>query len=87
MIVPPPPTLPRPQFLRVLATSPPCSPGPTGLRGQIARAKEIKAEFLRQEARKGADARKLGEKAATGVIVSLGILEDHDGGEGEKKKS
>lgn len=41
---------------------------------QIARAKEIKAHFVQTQAREGTDARKAAEKAATGVIVNLGLV-------------
>jgi NADH dehydrogenase (ubiquinone) Fe-S protein 5 len=43
---------------------------------QIARAKEIKTHFVQTQAREGADARKAAEKAATGVIVNLGLVEE-----------
>ncbi|KAL7419108.1 hypothetical protein Q5752_005944 [Cryptotrichosporon argae] len=43
---------------------------------EIARAKEVKAHFLQKQAREGADARKVADKAASGVIVSLGLVED-----------
>lgn len=46
---------------------------------QIARAKEIKSHFLQTQAHEGADARKLAEKAATGVIVSLGLVKEDEG--------
>ncbi|RSH86168.1 uncharacterized protein EHS24_004399 [Apiotrichum porosum] len=43
---------------------------------EIARAKEIKTHFVQTQAREGADARKAAEKAATGVIVNLGLVEE-----------
>jgi NADH dehydrogenase (ubiquinone) Fe-S protein 5 len=45
-------------------------------RTQIARAQEIKSHFIHNMARDGADARKLAEKAATGVIVDLGLVHE-----------
>ncbi|KAL1408909.1 hypothetical protein Q8F55_005723 [Vanrija albida] len=41
---------------------------------EIARAKEIKAHWVQSQVREGADARKAAEKAATGVIVNLGLV-------------
>ncbi|WWD22859.1 hypothetical protein CI109_107354 [Kwoniella shandongensis] len=46
---------------------------------EIARAKEIKSHFIQKELHAGADARKVAEKAATGVIVSLGLVNDEEG--------
>ena len=45
--------------------------GPTE---QIARAKEIKAHFLQKQAVEMKDKRALAEKRASGVIVSLGLV-------------
>ncbi|ODO03227.1 hypothetical protein I350_06072 [Cryptococcus amylolentus CBS 6273] len=45
----------------------------------IARAKEVKAHFIQKELHSGSDARKAAEKAATGVVVSLGLVEGEEG--------
>jgi hypothetical protein len=46
---------------------------------QIARAKEVKSHFLQKTAHEEHDARKAAEKAATGVIVSLGLVKEDEG--------
>ncbi|TYJ55516.1 hypothetical protein B9479_003788 [Cryptococcus floricola] len=46
---------------------------------EIARAKEVKAHFIQKELHSGSDARKAAEKAATGVVVSLGLVEGEEG--------
>jgi len=46
---------------------------------QIARAKEIKAHFLRKQAQETKDKRALAEKRANGVIVSLGLVNADEG--------
>ncbi|KAI9634321.1 uncharacterized protein MKK02DRAFT_17995, partial [Dioszegia hungarica] len=46
---------------------------------EIARAKEIKSHFLQKTAHEGSDARKAAEKAATGSIVSLGLVGEDEG--------
>ncbi|WVN86006.1 uncharacterized protein L203_101164 [Cryptococcus depauperatus CBS 7841] len=43
---------------------------------EIARAKEVRSHFVQKEFSEGQDARKAAEKAATGVIVSLGLVQD-----------
>lgn len=43
---------------------------------QIERAQEIKKTFVQNAAREGTDARKAAEKAASGVIVNLGLVHD-----------
>jgi len=42
---------------------------------QIARAKEIKAVYLQKQAHESKTQREYAEKAATGVIVGLGLVE------------
>lgn len=49
---------------------------------QIARAREVKAHFLQKQAQETKNKREYAEKAATGVIVSLGLVE----GDEEKEK-
>ena len=46
---------------------------------QIARAKEIKSHFVQKTVHETHDARKAAEKAATGVIVSLGLVQEDEG--------
>ncbi|GFZ44799.1 hypothetical protein JCM24511_02525 [Saitozyma sp. JCM 24511] len=46
---------------------------------EIARAKEVKSHFLQKTAHEEHDARKAAEKAATGVIVSLGLVKEDEG--------
>ncbi|KIR26139.1 NADH dehydrogenase (ubiquinone) Fe-S protein 5 [Cryptococcus deuterogattii 99/473] len=43
---------------------------------EIARAKEVKSHFVQKELQESHDSRKAAEKAATGVIVSLGLVEE-----------
>lgn len=43
---------------------------------QIARAKQVKSHFVQKELQESHDSRKAAEKAATGVIVSLGLVEE-----------
>nr|XP_019006274.1 NADH dehydrogenase (ubiquinone) Fe-S protein 5 [Kwoniella mangroviensis CBS 8507]OCF69735.1 NADH dehydrogenase (ubiquinone) Fe-S protein 5 [Kwoniella mangroviensis CBS 8507] len=50
-----------------------------GLTLQIARAKEIKSHFVQTQISQSSDARKAAEKAATGVIVSLGLVKEEEG--------
>ncbi|KAK6904968.1 hypothetical protein V866_004175 [Kwoniella sp. B9012] len=46
---------------------------------EIARAKEIKSHFVQTQISQSSDARKAAEKAATGVIVSLGLVKEEEG--------
>jgi len=50
---------------------------------EIARAKEIKAHFLQKQAQETHDKRALAEKRANGVIVSLGLVNADDSGDGK----
>ena len=43
---------------------------------QIARAKEVKAHFVQKTKHDEHDARKAAEKAATGAIISLGLVNE-----------
>lgn len=43
---------------------------------EIARAKQVKSHFVQKELQESHDSRKAAEKAATGVIVSLGLVEE-----------
>ncbi|ORY22121.1 hypothetical protein BCR39DRAFT_552149 [Naematelia encephala] len=51
---------------------------------EIARAKEIKAHFIEKQIQETHDKRQAAEKAASGVIVSLGLIEDDSGDSGKK---
>ncbi|RXK34969.1 NADH dehydrogenase (ubiquinone) Fe-S protein 5 [Tremella mesenterica] len=48
---------------------------------EIARAKEIKSHFQQKVKHETSDARKAAEKAASGVIVSLGLVKEDEGGQ------
>ena len=50
---------------------------------KVARAKEIKAHFLQKQAAETKDKRALAEKRANGVIVSLGLVNADEGGDGK----
>ncbi|CAD6575744.1 MAG: hypothetical protein TREMPRED_001485 [Tremellales sp. Tagirdzhanova-0007] len=52
---------------------------------EIARAKEIKAHFLRKQAQETHDKRALAEKRANGVIISLGLVNADTDQSGEDK--
>ncbi|WVQ85179.1 hypothetical protein IAT38_007344 [Cryptococcus sp. DSM 104549] len=47
---------------------------------EIARAKEIKAHFVEKEIQENKDHRKAAERAANGVIVSLGLVKEEEDG-------
>jgi NADH dehydrogenase (ubiquinone) Fe-S protein 5 len=44
-------------------------------RRQIARAKEVKAHYLSKQAHESKSQRDYAERAASGVVVSLGLVE------------
>lgn len=79
---PPPPQLltliALPRLVSLLA-SPPAASLRSATLAQIARAKEVKSHFLQKTAHEEHDARKAAEKAATGVIVSLGLVKEDEG--------
>ncbi|KAK1921400.1 hypothetical protein DB88DRAFT_500629 [Papiliotrema laurentii] len=46
---------------------------------EIARAKEIKAHYLQKQAHESKNQREYAEKAATGIVVGLGLVEKEPG--------
>ncbi|OCF44274.1 NADH dehydrogenase (ubiquinone) Fe-S protein 5 [Kwoniella heveanensis CBS 569] len=46
---------------------------------EIARAKEIKAHFIQKQVEESANSRQAAEKAATGAIISLGLVKEEEG--------
>lgn len=53
---------------------------------QIARAKAVKAEFIKQAEHHAKEGRKVADVLADGVIVGVGLIKRDQGGEGKHLK-
>jgi NADH dehydrogenase (ubiquinone) Fe-S protein 5 len=52
---------------------------------QIAHAKAVKAEFIKQAEHHAKEGRKVADVLADGVIVGVGLIQRDQGGEGKHK--